>query len=144
MDLQTFSRICYCMSTCNILGFGRVAPASYRGHVACLIYGLLGIPLFFAAALTSGHLIALLGKRFSSCSCIKQRCRPKVATVLFFVVTAAIGMLIFVVIPSAVFSSMEKWSYAEAFYFCLTTLCTLGFSDYLPGYNRMYRTTYDN
>lgn len=43
------------------------------------------------------------------------------------------GLLVHLVIPPAVFMSVEKWSYLEGLYYSFITLTTVGFGDYVAG-----------
>ncbi|XP_070567835.1 potassium channel subfamily K member 18-like [Ptychodera flava] len=45
-------------------------------------------------------------------------------------------LLVYILMCSAVFSSMENWSFIESIYFCVITFSTIGFGDYVPGHDR--------
>ncbi len=42
------------------------------------------------------------------------------------------GVVLFVLFPALIFSSIESWTYGEAFYYCIVTLTTVGFGDFVP------------
>ena len=44
-----------------------------------------------------------------------------------------VGSIIFIFLPSIVFTSIEDWDYVESIYFSFITLATIGFGDYVPG-----------
>jgi len=47
----------------------------------------------------------------------------------------AVGAGLFIFIPSAIFDRVERWTYWESVYFCTITLITIGFGDFVPGYD---------
>lgn len=52
----------------------------------------------------------------------------------FVVVTAiAIAVTLFVFIPGVIFMAIEGWTYRESVYYCVVSLTTIGFGDYVPG-----------
>ncbi|ESO11136.1 hypothetical protein HELRODRAFT_183522 [Helobdella robusta] len=46
-----------------------------------------------------------------------------------------IGIIFFVLIPTAIIDSVEVWSFDQTLYFVLTFMLTLGFADYTPGHD---------
>ena len=48
---------------------------------------------------------------------------------LYFVL---IGFIIFLVIPTIIFMSVEDWDLLDALYFSLVSLSTIGFGDFTP------------
>lgn len=42
------------------------------------------------------------------------------------------GMVIFLFLPSLIFSHFEKWDYSVAIYYSFVTLSTIGFGDFVP------------
>lgn len=43
-----------------------------------------------------------------------------------------IGTVLSVLLPAALYSYVENWSYLESVYFCFITISTIGFGDYIP------------
>ena len=41
-------------------------------------------------------------------------------------------LVLFVIIPGAVFSDIETWNFREGVYFAITSLTTVGFGDFVP------------
>ena len=44
------------------------------------------------------------------------------------------GLLVMFIIPSSVFCSLEGWNIIDSVYYCLVTLSTIGFGDYVAGW----------
>lgn len=44
-----------------------------------------------------------------------------------------LGSIVFLLLPAAVFSSVEGWTYGEAVYYAFVTLSTIGFGDFISG-----------
>lgn len=42
------------------------------------------------------------------------------------------GIVIFLFLPSLIFSYFEEWTYSVAIYYSFVTLSTIGFGDYVP------------
>lgn len=42
------------------------------------------------------------------------------------------GIVVFLFLPSLIFSYFESWTYSEAIYYSFVTLSTIGFGDYVP------------
>ncbi|CAB1331295.1 unnamed protein product [Coregonus sp. 'balchen'] len=108
LSLYTF---CTFVQTC----FGNISPHTEGGRIFCIIYALLGIPLF-------GFLLA--GQWDVSQTKIRV-----ISTVLFIL----FGCLLFVALPAAIFKHIEVWSALESLYFVVITLTTIGFGDFVAG-----------
>ncbi|XP_038044248.1 potassium channel subfamily K member 16-like [Patiria miniata] len=66
-----------------------------------------------------------------------ERCleHPKIKSAVYALTLLAIVLLFFMIIPAAVFSSIEKWTFSESFYYAFITLSTIGFGDFVIGTN---------
>ncbi|XP_017490000.1 PREDICTED: uncharacterized protein LOC108378220, partial [Rhagoletis zephyria] len=48
--------------------------------------------------------------------------------------TACLWVIIsYILTGTVMFANWEKWSFLNSFYFCMTSLCKIGFGDFVPG-----------
>ncbi|XP_052009164.1 potassium channel subfamily K member 2 [Xyrauchen texanus] len=118
------------------IGFGNVSPHTKGGRIFCIIYALLGIPLFgFLLAGVGDQLGTIFGKGIAKVEKmfvkwnVSQTKIRVTSTVLFIL----FGCLLFVAIPALIFQHIEDWSALEAIYFVVITLTTIGFGDFVAG-----------
>ncbi|KAK2707465.1 two pore potassium channel protein sup-9-like [Artemia franciscana] len=112
-----------------LIGYGHSTPVTVTGKAFCMIYAVIGIPLGIVMFQSIGE---RLNKVFAiSISKIKTiiRCSGRDATeVELLGINGA--LLSFMVLGGAyVFSKNEAWTYADALYYCVVTLTTIGFGD---------------
>ncbi|XP_048830764.1 potassium channel subfamily K member 2 [Brienomyrus brachyistius] len=118
------------------IGFGNISPHTEGGKIFCIIYALLGIPLFgFLLAGVGDQLGTIFGKGIAKVEKmfvkwnVSQTKIRVTSTVLFIL----FGCLLFVTIPAIIFKHIEGWSALEAIYFVVITLTTIGFGDFVAG-----------
>lgn len=128
IDALTFS-----MTVITTIGYGNKSPSQTAGQVTCILYSLVGIPLTgMLLAWTSEFFGEQLFKLFKSKLDVqKQQSRGVIA--LATSIYIAIGFVVFIFIPGAVFMALEQWSYIEGIYFAYITLTTIGFGDFVTG-----------
>ncbi|KAG7169068.1 Open rectifier potassium channel protein 1-like 3 [Homarus americanus] len=115
------------------IGFGHMAPLTPWGRVFCITYAFIGVPL-------NGIVFASLADLFSS-KVVNSQVRKRAERYTSWVGVAVDallylvpGMVIFLVLPAAVFTLVEDgWTYLDAFYFSFITLTTIGFGDHVAG-----------
>ncbi|KAF7211735.1 potassium channel subfamily K member 2-like [Nothobranchius furzeri] len=118
------------------IGFGNISPHTQGGRIFCIIYALLGIPLFgFLLAGVGDQLGTIFGKGITKVEKMIVRwdisqTKIRVTSTLLFVL---FGCLIFVALPAAIFKHIEGWSALESIYFVVITLTTIGFGDFVAG-----------
>ncbi|XP_022093054.1 potassium channel subfamily K member 16-like isoform X2 [Acanthaster planci] len=117
------------------IGYGHISPSTNGGRGFCVIYALIGIPLFGILMAAISEILkqraSILEKRFDD-RCLRH---PKIKSVIYAVTVLALSLIFFMIIPAAVFSSIEKWTFSESFYYAFVTLSTIGFGDFVIGTN---------
>ncbi|CAL8316952.1 unnamed protein product [Merluccius merluccius] len=116
------------------IGFGNISPHTQGGRIFCIIYALLGIPLFgFLLAGVGEQLGTIFGKGIAKVEKmivkwnVSQTKIRVISTVLFIL----FGCVIFVALPAVIFKHIEGWSALESIYFVVITLTTIGFGDFV-------------
>ncbi|XP_070782095.1 potassium channel subfamily K member 2b isoform X2 [Enoplosus armatus] len=118
------------------IGFGNISPHTEGGRIFCIIYALLGIPLFgFLLAGVGDQLGTIFGKGIAKVEkmIVKwkvSQTKIRVFSTLLFIL---FGCLIFVALPAVIFKHIEGWSTLESIYFVVITLTTIGFGDFVAG-----------
>ncbi|KAL4630462.1 potassium channel subfamily K member 2 [Arapaima gigas] len=118
------------------IGFGNISPHTQGGRTFCIIYALLGIPLFgFLLAGVGDQLGTVFGKGIVKVEKIfvkwnVSQTKIRVTSTVLFIL---FGCLLFVTIPAIIFKHIEGWSALESIYFVVITLTTIGFGDFVAG-----------
>ncbi|KAM6954617.1 potassium channel subfamily K member 2b [Aplochiton taeniatus] len=118
------------------IGFGNISPHTEGGRIFCIIYALLGIPLFgFLLAGVGDQLGTIFGKGIAKVEkmIVKWKVSQTKIRVFSTVIFILFGCLLFVALPVAIFKHIEGWSTLESIYFVVITLTTIGFGDYVAG-----------
>ncbi|KPP66472.1 potassium channel subfamily K member 2-like [Scleropages formosus] len=118
------------------IGFGNISPHTEGGKIFCIIYALLGIPLFgFLLAGVGDQLGTIFGKGITKVEkvFVKRNVSQTKIRVTSTVLFILFGCLLFVTIPAFVFKHIEGWSTLESIYFVVITLTTIGFGDFVAG-----------
>ncbi|XP_045129845.1 open rectifier potassium channel protein 1-like isoform X2 [Portunus trituberculatus] len=123
----------FSMTVTTTIGYGHLTPSGSWSRIVCILYSLVGIPLTgMLLAWTSNFfgdkLLQLFKSRLSD---EKQHSHTFIAAATVIYIT--LGFVVFIFLPSALFSSLEGWSYLTAVYYSYITLTTIGFGDYVTG-----------
>lgn len=78
-----------------------------------------------------GFRLATLAKRLDGR--LNMGYHKEVGKVVRGIALFCLGFSLFVLVPSAMFYSIEDWGYDEAVYYSLITLTTVGFGDLVAG-----------
>ncbi|XP_063078708.1 potassium channel subfamily K member 2-like [Engraulis encrasicolus] len=117
------------------IGFGNTSPHTEGGRIFCIIYALLGIPLFgFLLAGVGDQLGTIFGKGIARVEkIVKWKVSQTKIRVFSTVLFILFGCLLFVSLPAAIFQHIEGWGTLDAIYFVVVTLTTIGFGDFVAG-----------
>ncbi|XP_045449897.1 potassium channel subfamily K member 6-like [Melitaea cinxia] len=118
------------------IGYGHVTPLSRPGKLFCMVYALLGIPmtLVLLSALVERLLLPATALLRSLNAALGHLYRPFTIRLVHLTIMVTILVIFFLVIPAAVFDSLEpEWDYLDSFYYCFISLTTIGLGDYIPG-----------
>uniref|UniRef100_A0A4X2KX15 Potassium two pore domain channel subfamily K member 2 n=1 Tax=Vombatus ursinus TaxID=29139 RepID=A0A4X2KX15_VOMUR len=118
------------------IGFGNISPRTEGGKIFCIIYALLGIPLFgFLLAGVGDQLGTIFGKGIAKVedTFIKWNVSQTKIRIISTIIFILFGCVLFVALPAVIFKHIEGWSALDAIYFVVITLTTIGFGDYVAG-----------
>ncbi|XP_050422219.1 open rectifier potassium channel protein 1 [Adelges cooleyi] len=123
----------FALTTLSTIGYGNLHPTSCTGRILVLVYSLIGIPL-------NGIVLTQLGSFFESrilrahYSYKTQRMMGPQLSLIVDIITYLIpGIIVFILVPSAVIAYFEKWTFDESVYFAFVTLTTIGYGDFVAG-----------
>lgn len=140
----------FCLSVITMIGYGNMVPRTPWGKGFTVIYATFGIPLYILYFLNMGRVLARSFKFLyrSMHDCTSERnydarlealesgslgaltLRKKVIVPS----TACLWVIFFYVLTGTImFANWERWSFLNSFYFCMTSLCKIGFGDFVPG-----------
>jgi potassium channel subfamily K protein 1 len=128
----------YAGTVLTTIGYGNVSPLTKLGKIFCMLFAIVGIPvtlLLLYAIIErlmklTGYLLASFTQQMLRVTSCMQRSHIHV---LFALLSALFVLIVFFLIPAAIYSHIEHWSYLNAFYYCFISLTTVGLGDYVPG-----------
>ncbi|KAJ7407018.1 potassium channel subfamily K member 2 isoform X1 [Willisornis vidua] len=123
-------------SDLNLRGFGNISPRTQGGKIFCIIYALLGIPLFgFLLAGVGDQLGTIFGKGIAKVedTFVKWNVSQTKIRIISTIIFILFGCVLFVALPAVIFKHIEGWNTLDAIYFVVITLTTIGFGDYVAG-----------
>ncbi|XP_030638803.1 potassium channel subfamily K member 2b [Chanos chanos] len=118
------------------IGFGNISPHTEGGRIFCIVYALLGIPLFgFLLAGVGDQLGTIFGKGIAKVEkmIVKWKVSQTKIRVISTMLFILFGCLLFVALPAVIFKHIEGWGTLESIYFVVITLTTIGFGDFVAG-----------
>ena len=113
-----------------LLGYGTTAPVTFYGRLLVIILALIGIPITLAFLKYFGSMFKRLIGWLTIRNCCKENALSVTIELVIFIV---IGLVFLIIIPTVILNQIENWSIFESLYYCLVTLTTVGFGDFVPG-----------
>ncbi|KAM9326488.1 potassium channel subfamily K member 1-like [Gastrophryne carolinensis] len=117
------------------VGYGYTTPLTDSGKGFCIFYALVGVPftMLVLSATVQRLMPTFTYEPIRYFQFRKGYDRKKVTLVHFIIIILSV-LIFFLIIPAIIFDTIESsWSFLDAFYFCLISLCTIGLGDYVPG-----------
>jgi potassium channel subfamily K protein 1 len=125
------------------IGYGNVSPQTKGGKLFCIIFAIIGIPITLILLTALIERLMNLTRRFLQFiteklqPCIETSFRKTISIseirITFAFVCVLFVMVFLMLIPAAIYSSIEGWSYVNSFYYCFISVSTVGLGDYVPG-----------
>lgn len=114
-----------------LIGYGHRTLITLRAKIFCILYAMLGIPMWLITFQSTGErlnsILTYILSRLKHSLNMKQ---TKITDGELLVTESLLSMVI-LLIGACVFSKYEKWSFFDAFYYGFITLTTIGFGDYV-------------
>lgn len=133
----------FCLSVFSMIGYGNMLPRTPWGKGTTVIYATFGIPLYILYFMSIGKVLA---KTFRWVYTWIHECSTdpdslsledgEIQTKKKIIVpsTACLWVMSFyILIGTLMFAHWENWNYLDSVYFCVTSLCKIGFGDFVPG-----------
>ncbi|XP_060078929.1 potassium channel subfamily K member 2-like [Ylistrum balloti] len=121
----------FAMTAVTTIGYGNQTPATVGGRAFIVVFAIIGIPLCALFLSGIGEKLAGLTKSFQKKKFSKNHEVAEHRLKALLVPLTAVLLLL--LIPAAIFSAIEDWNYGEALYYCVITLTTIGFGDFVIG-----------
>ncbi|CAH1159851.1 unnamed protein product [Phaedon cochleariae] len=127
----------FVITVVSTIGYGNLAPTTMFTRIFMIFYGLVGIPMNGIVMLTMGEYFGKsfkkLYKRWKNLHIEKSS--AKLGLIGQIILYAVPGLTFFIFLPSTIISFFEGWNYDVSVYFAFVTLTTIGFGDYVSGFN---------
>ncbi|KAK2511094.1 hypothetical protein Q9966_016723 [Columba livia] len=128
------SALLFVTTLLTTVGYGSVTPLSAAGRAFCAAYAVVGVPVtMLTLTATARRLMGPLADRPRRYLQVHWGFTRHSAARTHFVLLVGVTMGVLVLLPAAVFHVLEDtWSYLDAVYFCVISLCTIGLGDLVP------------
>ena len=125
------------------IGYGNSSPQTKGGKLFCMLFAIVGIPI--TLVLLTALIERLMNKTRQFLQYLDVKLQPcyqrifkkvscqseiRISFAFLFVLCVLVFLML---IPAAIYASIEGWSYLNAFYYCFISLSTVGLGDYVPG-----------
>lgn len=137
----------FSLSIFTMLGYGNMVPRTSWGKLTTVIYAVFGIPLYALYFMNMGKVLAQVFRWvYTKIYIYSVEDRPKriegdiaqPAPRIIVPSTACLWVMgAYIATGTIMFTAWENWTYLDSTYFCVTSLCKIGFGDFVPGANIM-------
>ncbi|KAI6189229.1 Ion transport 2 domain containing protein [Aphelenchoides besseyi] len=107
-------------STIIPVGFGLIAPRSSTGRFLLLLYAFFGIPLALVTISDIGRFL---------CDFVFRLFRKSTKTAVGILITLVV---LYPIVMGLILWKFSKMSLIDSYYYCVTSMFTIGFGDILP------------
>ncbi|KAK9492582.1 hypothetical protein V1508DRAFT_432889 [Lipomyces doorenjongii] len=156
-DYSYGDAVYFCDVTILTIGFGDLQPTNDLSRALLLPYAIIGILILGFVVVNIGSLVVVSSRKQRSLNHVERlrvrnarqvqlertdedsfqliRKIHKSAKKRDILVTLALSLVLFLIFwffSALVFSKIESWPYFIGFYFCTTTLLTIGYGEFVP------------
>lgn len=128
----------FSLSIITMIGYGNMVPKTPWGKLVTVLYAIFGIPLYILYFLNMGEVLAgtfrWIYTKIHDCTTEHHEDDPPRRVLVPS--SACLWVIgIYVLTGAIMFAEWEHWDYLNSTYFCITSLCKIGFGDLVPGAN---------
>ena len=116
----------FCSMIISTIGYGQNSPVTPGGQMFTIFYSVIGIVIF-------GFFIMIWSKFLHHYYCCTLKQMVKNSKLYGKVIATTMICFLLFIIPSLIFMISQDWKFMESVYYCVITLSTIGFGDYVPG-----------
>nr|CAD2170144.1 unnamed protein product [Meloidogyne enterolobii] len=134
---QFLGSLYFCTVVISTIGYGHSTPNTRAGRLFCMVYALGGIPLGLVTFQSVGerinHIIKTLLVQIQKCLFKNKKWLSKwqIKSRHLLFVSFSIGCIT-IAVATGVFHKQESWSIFDSAYYCMISLSTIGFGDFVP------------
>uniref|UniRef100_A0A914MGG4 Two pore potassium channel protein sup-9 n=1 Tax=Meloidogyne incognita TaxID=6306 RepID=A0A914MGG4_MELIC len=134
---QFLGSLYFCTVVISTIGYGHSTPNTRAGRLFCMVYALGGIPLGLVTFQSVGerinHIIKTMLVQVQKCLFKNKKWLSKwqIKSRHLLFVSFSIGCIT-IAVATGVFHKQESWSIFDSAYYCMISLSTIGFGDFVP------------
>ncbi|KAF5301598.1 hypothetical protein FQR65_LT08903 [Abscondita terminalis] len=129
----------FSLSIITMIGYGNMTPKTSWGKALTVVYAVFGIPLYILYFMNMGEVLAGCFRwaytRLYECSSDHYKDEERTKRIVVPSRACLWVICAYVLTGTVMFTIWEKWNYLDSVYFCVTSLCKIGFGDLVPGEN---------
>ena len=121
----------FSLTVITTIGYGHSTPQTVLGKVFCMVYAIIGIPLCLVMFQSVGERLNYFA---SFCIQLVKKCfrfRKKEVNQTELVCVGGFLAIAVITGGASMFSHYEGWTYFDSIYYCVITLTTIGFGDFV-------------